>query len=389
MRKRMPILSLVALALLALVVAACGEIPTARPGQETAGRPTEACLLCPTLLPYPMPTREPVTPPRLPTATPRTGPPPIVLGEEWVPDPERETYVSTTLVVAPVGDGPGEVGFSWKHYPDGLPIDAEHFTVDARGNIYILDVVNQRVVKFDPQGQFVANIVYSDAVQGAGDLAVDAEGRVYIYDIITFAPTLEELVSKVKLLDPEGKLLWETPVPSWFIDRIIWAMRVDEQGTLWVQGEGGFPNALVIDKQPYSKVAFPLGNAKGPFDLDEDEQKALAVSGHLLPSGKPLIVRTGPSAAYIYDSSGRSIYQVIEGISALDLAGNLYYIQYIQYKDGGAGYTVIKWTPQGQRIASFDLPLGWVRIEGNGTVYCFAIDRETWDAYYVVRAQSK
>jgi hypothetical protein len=260
--------------------------------------------------------------------------------------------------------------------------------VDARGNIYILDGVNQRVVKFDLQGQFAANIAYGDAAQGPDDLAADAEGRVYLYDVITYAPTLEELASKVKLFDPEGKLLWETPVPSWFIDRRILAMRVDEQGTLWVQGEGYSPNAPVIDGQPYSKVAVPLGNAAGFLSLDEEQQKALAIPGHLLPSGRPMTIRslTAARPAFVYDSSGQPIYQVVEGVSAIDLTGNMYDIQ---DQDGFRGYTVIKWNPRGQRIASFDLPLGWIRIEGDGTIYCFTIDRQTWDNYYIIRAEHK
>lgn len=379
---------------LLLLAAGCGEVPTPQPGWETAPAepPTETLPPIPTppetapaerpptRIPYPMPTPAPVTPMQRPTAT--AGPTPIVLGEEWAPEAERQTYVSTTVVLAPVGDGPGEVGFSWRHYPDGLPIHADQFTVDARGNIYILDVVNQRVAKFDPQGKFVANVVYGDAVQFAANLAADAEGRIYIYELVNYAPTLEEIVNKVKLFDSEGELLWETPVPSWFIDRLIMAMRVDEQGTLWVQGEGYSPNSPVIDVQPYSRVSIPLGNAAGPFDLDEDEQQAQAVPGHLLPSGKSMIVYYLPKTAYVvYDSSGQPIYQVPEGIIAIDLAGYMYCC-----KETDEGYTTIKWDTLGRQIASFDLPFGWIRIEGDGTVYCFFIDRETWDTYYVIRA---
>jgi hypothetical protein len=387
--------------LLLLLAAGCGEVPTAPPGQGSplvveqpsalpAQEPTPAVdqsgwtvLPADTPIPYPLPTREPRTAPPLPTATPLPVVP--VLGAEWAPETERQTYVSTAVVVAKVGDGPGQLGF-YRAQEGEIPTRAEHFALDAHGNIYILDVVNQRVVKFDPGGRFVANIVYGDAVQGPGDLAVDADGRVYIYEVAAYGPTPEEAVPKVKLFDPEGKLLWETPVPSWFMDRLILGMRVDEQGTLWVQGEGYSPNAPIIDGQPYSKVAVPLGNAAGVLGLDEDGQKALAVSGHLLPSGKPMIVRslTAAGPAFVYNSSGQPIYQVVEGISAIDLAGNLYY-----FEEGDRGYTIVKWDPKGQRIASFDLPFGIIRVEGDGTVYCFTMDWQTWATYYVIRAEHK
>jgi len=120
--------------------------------------------------------------------------------------------------------------------------------------------------------------------------------------------------------------------------------------------------------------------------LDEERQKAMAVSGHLLPTGKHMIVYsfTAAGPAFIYNSSGQPVYQVVEGISAIDWLDNLYYIQ-----GSGNGYAIIKWNPEGQRIASFNLPLGVIRIEGNGTIYCLVFDREAEGFYRVVRWQRK
>ncbi|MGC9023212.1 MAG: hypothetical protein ACP5NB_00005, partial [Chloroflexia bacterium] len=335
-----------------------------------------------TPIPYPLPTQEPPPPP---SPTPTPGPTPIVLGAEWAPEAEREVYISTTVVVASVGDGPGEVGYYVFPCPPGgedcpLPIKAEKFTVDAHGNIYILDVVNKRVAKFDSEGRFMSNIPYGDIIQGAEDLAADADGHIYLY-----APWEE--VPKVVLLDPEGKFLWGTPAPSWFVDQRILAMRVDDRGTLWVMGEGFSPSAPIIDGQPYSKMAIPLGDTKGVLVLDAERQKEMAIPGHLLSSGRSMIIYS-PTAAgpgFIYNSLGQPIYQVPEGISAIDLAGNLYYIR---YKDGGGGYTIIKWDSRGRRIASFDLPLGIFRIESDGSIHCLTMDQ--WQStYYIIRWQVK
>jgi hypothetical protein len=386
------------LALLLLFLATgCGEVPAAPPGEvptlvveqpsappaqdSTVGPDQFTVPLPPTVtpIPYPLPTREPFTPRPLSTATPF--PEVIVLGAEWAPEAERETYVSTTVVVAKVGDGPGEIGY--QTHGEALPSKADRFTVDGYGNIYILDRVNQRVAKFDTQGRFTQNIPYPgrEELWYPELIATDMEGRIYLYD----GGTNPEMAG-VQCYDAQGTLVQKYPSPSWFIDRRILAMYRDKQGTLWVQGEGYSPNAPIIDGQPYSKVAVPLGDATGALNLDEEQQKALAVPGHLLPSGKPMIVYslTAAGPAFVYDSSGQPIYQVVEGISAIDLAGKMYYIQY-----KGNGYTIIKWDALGRRIASFELPLGYIHVENDGTVYCFGIDQETQETYYVVRARLK
>jgi hypothetical protein len=187
----------------------------------------------------------------------------------------------------------------------------------------------------------------------------------------------------VKCYDPEGRLVQEYPVPSWFWDGLILAMRVDEQGTLWVEGQATYPNAPIIEGQPYPVVTVPLGTTAEAFS--EERQKAMALPGHLLPNGKTMIVYTlsanGP--AYIYDLQGKPIYEPTVGVSSMDSAGNLYY---------APTQTVIKWNPRGQVIASFDTPAGTTLIDESGTVYCFTIftmDRQRLDTYRVIRWQQK
>ena len=375
--------------LLLLLAAGCGEVPTALPVQAPTLAPDQFTVPLPptvTPMPYPLPTRELFSPKPLPTATP----PPVVpvLGAEWAPEAERETYVSTTVVVAPVGDGPGEIGYYRPPHTETLSIHAHDFTVDAHGSIYILDVVNQRVVEFDPQGHFVANIVYGDAVQGPGDLAVDAEGRVYIYEAAAYGPTPEEAVPKVKLFDPEGKLLWETPVPSWFTDRRILAMRVDEQGVLWVQGEAHAPNAPIIEGQPYPVEAVPLGNATGV--LEKAQQRNNAVPGTMSSRGVYFSYSSLASdPLYLYDRQGRLVFAcplAFAGDIFVDQGNNIYLVS-----SNGANqtYAIGKYDPQGRLLASLELPLGTLQCDVDGEFYSLAIDWQTWATYYVVRAQHK
>ncbi len=366
MRKLWPV------TLILLLAAACGELPGTSPAHgPTAGAPRPSAPMPPTdtPIPYPLPPTVPywLTPEAQPTAM--AGPTPIVLGAEWAPESEREVYVSTTVVVAPVGDGPGQVGYYQPPEPERLPTQARYFAVDGRGDIYILDGLNQRVVHFDAQGRFVANIEYDGAVQSPGDLAVDGAGRVYVYDSGI----------GVKCFDPEGRLVREYPVPSWFWWNEILAMRVDEQGTLWVEGQGTYPSAPTVEGQPYPVVIVPLGNAIEAYQ--EEDQKASAIPGHLTASDKTLIVFSPPgNRGFVYDLRGQRVYESKVGVNSMDAAGNLYYVQ-----ETG----VTKWNPRGRVIASFALSVGTTLIDGNGTVYCLALDRHTWAAYYVMRWQQK
>jgi hypothetical protein len=375
---------------LLLSLAACGEVPTATP------LPGQSTLSPPTVDPYPMSqvTWTPDPYPRvIPTDVPWTpvhpSPPPAVpiLGAEWAPLEERETYVSTTVVVAPVGDGPGEIGYLVDaRY--GLPVRASHFALDGQGNLYILDMANRRVAQFDANGDFVANIVYGDAVRelkAAADLAVDPEGRVYIYDTgASVGTNLEDMAPKVRLFDRQGTMLRTYPVPSWFSGQIH-AMRVDEQGILWVEGRGSYPNASVIEGESYPVVAAPLGNVGEVFD--EEYQKAMAISGHMLPSGKVYLARawTSTRPSYLYNEQGQPIYAILrrgDGLAGIDQLDNIY----LETNNTG-GYTIRKYNPQAKVVASFDVPLASRLIDSIGTAYCLVLDRQTAASYRIIRWQ--
>lgn len=250
------------LALLLLFPAVgCGEVPAAPPGQETVlamGGPTEVWPPTPTPLPYPMPTSAPVTPLFHPSPTP--GPTLIVLGAEWAPEAERDTYVSTT--------------------------------------------------------------------------------------------------------------------------------RVDEQGTLWVQGEGYSPGAPIIDGQPYPEITVPLGNAAGPFD--ESRQENATMPGTI--GGKGIYFSYAPTAAdplYLYDRQGRRIFACPQGFAGqiqVDQWNNLYLVS---SNGPNPTYTIEKYDQQGRLVAFFDLPLGALQIAANGAVYGLTMDWQTWATYYVIRAEYK
>jgi tripartite motif-containing protein 71 len=82
-------------------------------------------------------------------------------------------------------------------FPDGIG-------VDPQGNLYVMDSLNNRVQKFDSDGQFLTT--WGTSGNGAGEfqclnycmLAVDRQGNVYVTDIGN---------ARVQKFDSEGKFL--------------------------------------------------------------------------------------------------------------------------------------------------------------------------------------
>ncbi len=356
-------------------------------GQEVLPTAEVGGPLPPTITPfppgYPWPPTEPPIPTRRPSPTP--GPTPIVLGAEWAPEGEREEYVSTTVVVAPVGEGPGEIGY-WEA-PEAGRIWADRFTVDVHGNIYIVDVVNQRVAQFDAEGHFVRNILYPPRpeIWYPELIAVDARGKVCLYD-----SGVDPGTAGVKCYDSEGHLVQKYPVPSWFSDRRIRTMRVDEDGTLWVEGEGFLPSAPVIEGEPYPIVAVPLGNGNTAEVFSEERQKMMAMPGHLLDSGGTVITYAPFSNSYLYDLQGHRIYELANqrGVIAIDQWGFWYLVGYDPINTT-MFMRLHKLAKDGKEVAAFDLPGPRLIVDKNGVVYCLVFDRQTKANYQVIRWQQK
>ncbi len=380
-----------ALTLWVTLVSGCGEVaglPTAElssvgPEPPPAGTAYPLLMPTPTEDPYPWPTQPP-----LPTFTPSPspGPPPIMLGAEWAPPGARETYVSVTVVVASVGDGAGEIGY-WQA-PEAGRIWANRFTVDAAGNIYVLDKVNHRVVKFDREGRFAGEITYPDTLR-ARLLAADAAGRVYLY-----VPGDIPERAGVRCYEAGGRLVREYLRPSWL--HSVTTIQVDAQGLLWVTGDGYYPSAPLIEDTPYSGVTVPLGTVEGV--LDPARQQDMAVPGRLLEVGGPVLTYSG-HYRYLYDREGRPSYQLDkeEFLTAIDRWGNLYTFLY-SFKQGKAPPEIshlTKYDSQGRTLASFDLPTArsthkfftGVWVTPDATIYILLLDWETPDAYRVIRWQ--
>jgi hypothetical protein len=124
------------------------------------------------------------------------------------------------------GSAPGEF-----RQPAGL------FT-DAEGNLWVADGLNNRVQKFDAQGNFVAQIGSAGAAPGGLDepwsVAVDADGFVYVAD--TWHHRIQKFTPNLTLIKTWGQPGTTTDDPL-----ILFGPRdiaIDSDGTLWVTDTG-------------------------------------------------------------------------------------------------------------------------------------------------------
>lgn len=97
-----------------------------------------------------------------------------------------ETYIQKQIIFAPWGSGIGDMGlkniyslgnFRFASGPSSIRIDRE-------GNIYIWDGINERIQKYNKNGQYLMKISYSDLalninLLSVDDFRIDDDGDIY------------------------------------------------------------------------------------------------------------------------------------------------------------------------------------------------------------------
>jgi sugar lactone lactonase YvrE len=72
--------------------------------------------------------------------------------------------------------------------PQGLPDPSEYvprsFDIDANDNIYILDILSERILVLNPAGDYLKHIAFPKEYGFFSDLAIDAKGNVFLVDSI-------------------------------------------------------------------------------------------------------------------------------------------------------------------------------------------------------------
>jgi hypothetical protein len=155
---------------------------------------------------------EPSPPPRAPRATPeRPRPvmerpvaaalPLLVLASDGgAGAADARTNAPRVLVNASWGSGPGQLGH--ERPAEGNPEAPMSLTVDASGNIVVLDQVNGRLVRFGPDGRPLGTVPVP--VRAAQDVAVARDGTLAVLDRLGDR--------RVSLVGPDGRVRADLPI---------------------------------------------------------------------------------------------------------------------------------------------------------------------------------
>ncbi len=114
--------------------------------------------------------------------------------------------------------------FVTEFFENWLPVGPESFDIDKDGNIYVLDHLSERILKFDKEGNWITTLKGisesgQSELQPLQDMAVDNYGNVYVAK-----------VSRVMKFSPQGKFLLESEDLSKLIGFYI---IVDKRGRVY------------------------------------------------------------------------------------------------------------------------------------------------------------
>jgi hypothetical protein len=180
----------------------------------------------------------------------------------------KGTYVPNIVLTAPwdeknlrvdkVQSEPGKIGF--KLSSEGLECGPTAFTVAPNGDIYVGDIINDRVQRFSSNGSFLI-IIPNIRVGADVGMRVDKEGNIYMGHFYTLDPY-------VKKYDPQGNLV------------ITYHIAKDEEmGTDDPGNWGGQGNILIDDSGKVfvqylkggNEYSFQVGTKDMPFSPSQQK----------------------------------------------------------------------------------------------------------------------
>lgn len=178
------------------------------------------------------------------------------------------------------GGGEGQLG---RNRPEEAnPEGPMSLTIDAQGNTWVLDQVNNRLVKLDKNGKPSGSMPLS--VQGAQDVAVAKDGTVMVLDRL--------LDKTVSLNGPDGKPIGELPIEG---------KAIEEGGA--VTGLFNDGDDVYVEREHGDLVK--VGTTKGVANPNQEE-----VPGRLSRDGKVYL-----NAGLVDPGSDRVYVNVIDRAS--------------------------------------------------------------------------
>ena len=151
-------------------------------------------------------------------------------------------------VFAQFGWGSGDGQLAHKRPDEANPEAPMSLALDARGNVTVLDQVNDRLVKLDKNGKQIGTVPLT--VQGAQDLAIAKDGTTLV---------LDRVVDKtIAVISPDGKLVGELKLEG---------KNLEEGGAATGVFTDG--DAVYVEREHGDLVK--VGDTKGKADVDREE----------------------------------------------------------------------------------------------------------------------
>ncbi len=264
------------------------------------------------------------------------------------------------------GNGPGSFD-----EPGGL-------TIDSQGNLYVADIFNHRVQKFDSEGNFLAQVGGNGPDEGQFNepwgVAVDSQDNVYVAD--SFNHRIQKFDSDLNFLLAFGMAAsnLEDPEPDAF-----WGPRdvaVDGDGNIWVADTG---TGRVVKYGPNGSLIQAFGGmGSGPGQFLE--LTAIEIG----PSGDIFVADSGNRRVQRFDADFNFVAEyAVPGWLYVDSVAKPYIAL---LPDGGLIVSdptqnkLFRLDANGSAVATFDsedaplvLPRG-VAFDGRGFVYVAEAD---------------
>lgn len=273
-----------------------------------------------------------VSPTSLPTFSPTATATPVV-----APAQSTEPAVTQTNLPAPL---PAE--FVWKIAGDPNPFNAPvGVAIDPLGNIYVMDVGNARVQKFDCNGKYLlmwggsgsGDGQFSTTLPDEGRLAIDSQGNVFVIDVSNF---------RIQKFDGDGNFLTK------------WGTKGD--------GDSQFQEAsdIVIDRQDNVYVADYQNSNVQKFDNNGKFLLRWTSPGSIysiaLDPDENILIADEAGRIRKFDDSGKLLFEIrpkpIDNIAielwniAIDQPGNIYVADH-------SGFRIVKLDSQGRFLSTW------------------------------------
>ena len=291
------------------------------------------------------------------------------------PTPVPPTTVPTTMVtLSPTAPARPAMEKIWStNGSSNTFYRPTELALDSQGNIYIIDGGNQRVQKFDKDGNFLlmwgsqgpgdGQFLFQVPPAHYGSLTVDKDGYVYVTDHF----------NRVQKFDGNGKFLMKFGDTGYADGKFytLYGVVVDDQGNIytadWTKYEIQEFNSEGKFLQKWEVPSCQLGATPFPQNLFVDGQGQLYVTN----DGGDCIQKFDSQGNLLqqWGGTGRSDGQFDKPLSiALDTQGNIY------VTDNGNS-RIQKFDSSGNFMAPygpFDYPVG-IAVDGGGYVYVVEI----------------